>query len=160
MKWISAVYEHSLCMTLTWSDLGHCAYYLGVVCCKVCMSCSIVEIAVAMRCLRSGPLSHQHCTSTGSSPSLLLSEKADSYQKARQHFKIYFIFPLCSMSNPGSSTWAVPSTATSGTVTYSKATAAGTGRGGGCGDGGGTTVSNLNMKAITEQPHKEDKPRG
>ena len=63
------------------------------------------------------------------------------------------------MSNPGSSTsWTVPSTGTSGTVTYSQATATGTGGGGG-GDGG-ITVSNFNMKAITDQPHKEDKYRG
>ena len=63
------------------------------------------------------------------------------------------------MSNPGSSTWGVPSTATPGTVTYSQATAAGTGSGGRGGGDGGITVSSFNMEAITEQPHK-DKHRG
>ena len=57
------------------------------------------------------------------------------------------------MSDPASSTWVVSSTATSGTMTYSQATAAG---------GGGVTASNFdsNMTAITEQPHKEDKHKG
>ena len=35
--------ERILCMA--WSDLSHCAYCLWVVCCKVCLSWSIVEIA-------------------------------------------------------------------------------------------------------------------
>ena len=58
------------------------------------------------------------------------------------------------MSNPASSTWGVPSTATSDTMTYSQATAAG---GGGSGVPVPTTV-------ITQQPQKqhgkEDKHRG
>ena len=59
------------------------------------------------------------------------------------------------MSDPAPSTctWVVFSTATSGKVTYSQATAAGTG-------GGGVTASNFNTSVITEQPHKEDKHRG
>ena len=57
--------------------------------------------------------------------------------------------PICSMSNPTSSPWTVPSTATGGTVTYSQATASGIG-------GGGVAFSNFNpnLSAITEQPHK------
>ena len=57
---------------------------------------------------------------------------------------------------PSSSTWVTFSTATPGTVTYSQVTA------GGIGGGGGLTVSNFdpNMRAITEQPHGEDKHRG
>ena len=61
------------------------------------------------------------------------------------------------MSDPAPSTctWVVFSTTTSGTVTYSQATAAGTG-------GGGVTASNFdsNMTAITVQPHEEDKHKG
>ena len=74
------------------------------------------------------------------------------YREARQHFKIEFCFPICSMSNPASSAWVVFSTATSGTMTYSQA------RGG----GGGVTASNFdpNETFITEQPHKEDKHKG
>ena len=57
------------------------------------------------------------------------------------------------MSDPASSTWGVPTTATSGTRTYSQAPGTG---------GGGVTASNFdpNVTAITEQPHKEDKNRG
>lgn len=59
--------------------------------------------------------------------------------------------PICSLSDPApsTSTWAVPLTATPGTVTYSQATASGI-------DGGGVAFSNFNpnTSAITEQPHK------
>ena len=45
MSWISAIYECGLCMAITWSDHSHCAYRLWVVCHKVCLSWSVVEIA-------------------------------------------------------------------------------------------------------------------
>ena len=69
---------------------------------------------------------------------------------------ISILFPwqtIYSMSNPTSSPWTVPSTATPGTMTYSQATAGGIGGGG---DG--------SMTVITQQPQKqngkEDKHRG
>ena len=95
--------------------------------------------------------------------------------------KTKFLFPwqiICSMSDPASSTWVVSSTATSGTMTYSQATAAGGGGGGvpvstfntsvgtvtysqaTATSGGGVTASTFNMTSITKQPHKEDKCRG